>query len=143
MAMVRQFQCPVNVSPVIRTGRWCMLLAGVVYGAHRHNGLQRFENEQRAARKQLREMRDEVIRRPVAARFVEENSMAAQNVDTFDETTDVPKDVIGGAREELHAMVVREPTETVVAVIPKETDIAQDGGGAKEKYAIDRRTPSS
>lgn len=50
--MVREFPCPVNVSPLIRLGRWCMLFAGTGYGYYRHNALQRYEDGRRALREQ-------------------------------------------------------------------------------------------
>lgn len=48
--MVRQFPDPVNVSPLIKLVRWCMLLTGVGYGVYRHRALQRHENALREAR---------------------------------------------------------------------------------------------
>lgn len=84
--MVRQFQCPVNVSPMIRGARWCMLLMGVVYGAIRKNALQRFEDNQREFRQQMKKLQEEVIRLPFVDYYkhdyVEEISMNVETENT-------------------------------------------------------------
>jgi len=41
-----------------------MLLAGVVYGATRKNALQRFEDNQREFRQQMKKLQEEIIRLP-------------------------------------------------------------------------------
>lgn len=48
--MVRRFACPVNVPPLIRLSRWCLLFVGVGYGVLRRNVLQRHEDQRRAQR---------------------------------------------------------------------------------------------
>lgn len=74
--MVREFQCPVNVSPLIRFGRWCMLFAGIGYGFRRHNALQCYEDERRALREQQKIQRQNVV--------VELKDVAAATVDKED-----------------------------------------------------------
>ncbi|CAI6359347.1 unnamed protein product [Macrosiphum euphorbiae] len=59
--MVRVFQSPVNVSPLIRTTRWCFLMGGVIYGVFRHNVLQNYENTNREYRLHMQKERDEAI----------------------------------------------------------------------------------
>lgn len=49
---------------MIRGARWCMLLTGIVYGATRKNALQRFEDNQREFRQQMKKLQEEVIRLP-------------------------------------------------------------------------------
>jgi len=46
-----------------------MLLTGIVYGAARKNALQRFEDNQREFRQQMKKLQEEIIRLP----FVEYN----------------------------------------------------------------------
>lgn len=60
--MVREFQCPVNVSPLIRMGRWCTLFAGIGYGSYRRNALQRHEDERRALRETRKLERENTVR---------------------------------------------------------------------------------
>eukprot|EP00102_Acyrthosiphon_pisum_P026932 XP_016664142.1 PREDICTED: ATP synthase subunit e, mitochondrial-like [Acyrthosiphon pisum] len=59
--MVRNFKCPVNVSPLIRATRWSMLMGGVIYGVFRHNMLQNYEDTHREHRLQRQMERDEAI----------------------------------------------------------------------------------
>ncbi|XP_060844358.1 ATP synthase subunit e, mitochondrial [Rhopalosiphum padi] len=50
--MPRDFKAPVNVSPLIRFGRWSFLLLGVTYGATRHSYLQKKEDRTKESRHQ-------------------------------------------------------------------------------------------
>lgn len=49
---------------MIRGARWCMLLTGIIYGATRKNALQRFEDNQRDIRQQMKKLQEEVISLP-------------------------------------------------------------------------------
>ncbi|VVC30753.1 ATP synthase, F0 complex, subunit E, mitochondrial [Cinara cedri] len=58
--MVREFKQPVNVSPLIRLGRYTALIAGIAYGVCRNSYLQRKEDE----KKVIRQKRHDGICRP-------------------------------------------------------------------------------
>ncbi|XP_050548206.1 ATP synthase subunit e, mitochondrial-like [Daktulosphaira vitifoliae] len=59
--MVRDFKAPINVSPLIRFGRYSLLLAGIGYGMTRHSFLQRKEDKSRDERYRLKAERDAKI----------------------------------------------------------------------------------
>lgn len=86
--MVRHFKCPVNVSPLIRATRWCMLMGGVAYGIFRQNALQNYEDTCRERRLQMQMDREEGILK--VAECAVEDSQAALNEDQKT-TTDNPK----------------------------------------------------
>ncbi|XP_050439254.1 ATP synthase subunit e, mitochondrial-like [Adelges cooleyi] len=56
--MVRDFKAAVNVSPLIRFGRYSMLILGIGYGVTRHSFLQRSEDKTREERYKKKAERD-------------------------------------------------------------------------------------
>lgn len=75
--MVREFASPVNVSPLIRFTRWCMLLAGIGYGVYRHSALQRYEDERRRLAVLLRQ--SDFDRPPLEQTVPVEHTVAADD----------------------------------------------------------------
>ncbi|XP_031636457.1 ATP synthase subunit e, mitochondrial [Contarinia nasturtii] len=49
---------PVNVSPLIRFGRWSLLTAGILYGAYHHNRLSKKETINRKLEAERKIIRD-------------------------------------------------------------------------------------
>ncbi|KAK2706130.1 ATP synthase subunit e, mitochondrial-like [Artemia franciscana] len=52
------FAPPVNVSPLIRAGRYGALVVGIVYGSYRFGSLQKRENEWRVEEARRKVIRD-------------------------------------------------------------------------------------
>ncbi|VVC42181.1 ATP synthase, F0 complex, subunit E, mitochondrial [Cinara cedri] len=59
--MVREFKPAVNVSPLIRFGRWSFLVLGITYGATFQSIFQRKEDKGREVREKARAERNAKI----------------------------------------------------------------------------------
>lgn len=87
--MVREFASPVNVSPLIRISRWCMLLAGIGFGVFRHNVLQSHEDERRRGRESVIKMRNLIRPEPAEE---EDLVVGSSRDDGQSGTFDLPRD---------------------------------------------------
>lgn len=101
--MARKFARPVNVSPLIRLGRWCVLTAGVGYGWRRRDALQRYEDE-----------RGELKRHRSAERLAAKNAIASDlacPTDTGDSGQNADADRPAGPKDDAtETKAVRDET---------------------------------
>ncbi|KAL4135677.1 hypothetical protein QTP88_007273 [Uroleucon formosanum] len=84
--MPREFKAPVNVSPLIRFGRWSFLLLGVTYGATRHSYLQKKEDK-------TKETRHQKIAEREAKIAMEKKKFAEEEIKNLDIIFNPPKTV--------------------------------------------------
>jgi len=82
--MTREFKPAVNVSPLIRFGRWSFLFLGVTYGVTRHNYLQNKEDKTKDVRQRIKAERD-------AKLLLEKQKFAEEELKNLDIIFNPPK----------------------------------------------------